>query len=51
MKNSVSEGIMRVPLRGEHSAARDAHKAAGDHVAEEMIVGADEVNADRGGAR
>ena len=42
---------VRLPQRGEHPAARDAHKAAGDHVAEKMIVSGDEADADRGRRR
>ena len=36
---------VRLPQRGEHPAARGAHKAAGDHVAEKMIVSGDEADA------
>ena len=32
---------MRLPERGEHPAAGDPDKAAGDNVAHEVIIGAD----------
>jgi hypothetical protein len=31
--------LVRLPERGDHPAARDADKADGKHIAEEMIVG------------
>jgi hypothetical protein len=39
---------MRLPERGEHPAARNPDKAAGDHIAEEMVVGADQADRDSG---
>src|SRR5262249_3021837 len=37
---AAAEMLMRLPERGEHPAARDPDKAAGNHIAEKMIVGA-----------
>ena len=39
---------MRLPERGEHPAARDPDKATGNHIAEEMVVGADQADRDSG---
>jgi len=38
---------MRLPERGEHPATRDSDKATGNHVADEMVVGADQSDCDR----
>lgn len=37
---------MRLPERDEHPTGRDADKATGDHVAHEMVIGADESDGD-----
>jgi len=37
---------MRLSERGEHPGARNPDKTAGDHIAEEMIIGADQADRD-----
>src|SRR5574338_1530542 len=42
-----SEMLVRLPQRGEHPAAGDADEAAGNHVAHEVIIGADKPDGNR----